>query len=193
MPWNLADAIALSPLIRRHVCDEAQSTTDVILLANRDHVSSLRPLFVGVSNVRFLFVGPSHVPGPEWDVIQLPRAKTPVAVPRSLEVNRNEGMEGALVHAIRQKHGDGYILAHGPGLRTMLFPNRAAVVWLPPPSHGNVFDWIGVIEHATELHAVDSCYLVLADALSLRPRKFLHSYASAQPTRKYSPDIVSIV
>lgn len=202
LPFQLSEFIALSGVVR-HLC--AGSTTDVMLLADRDHVSSLRPLFAGVPKLRFKFVRPEEVPptlkalrDAGCDIVRLRgmRVSDPYAAmgisQTALDVERHATSEAALLRATRQAHGDGYVVVHGDYIRTELLPPRAGVVRLPPPAAGNIFNWAGVLEHAAEFHAVDSSYLLMADALSLRTRKFLHTYASAHPTHKYSADVVTI-
>lgn len=202
LPFRLSEFIALSGVVR-HLC--AGSTTDVMLLADRDHVSSLRALFVGVPGLRFMFVLPEEVPATlkalrdaGCDIVRLRgmRVSDPYAamsIPKPpLEVDRHPTAEAALLHATRQAHGDGYVVVHGDGVRVDLLPQRASVVRLPPSAAHNIFNWVGVLEHAAEFHATDSSYLLMADALSLRTRKFLHAYASAHPTHKYSADVVTI-
>lgn len=45
------------------------------------------------------------------------------------------------------------------------------------PFHSPIH-WVQAIDHAVQLHAIDSCFLMMAELLALRPRKFCHAYAS---------------
>jgi hypothetical protein len=58
-------------------------------------------------------------------------------------------------------------------------PNHMAIVFAQKGRTDNLFDYCRLIEGATELHLIDSCFAILADSLpSLKAkRKVIHLYA----------------
>lgn len=79
-------------------------------------------------------------------------------------------------------------------IRRDLVPQHLAVVDVRDPAFrtDNLFDWITVLDHAAQLHAIDSCFLLVADMLALRCRKFLHAYTSPAVTAARYTDVIAI-
>jgi hypothetical protein len=203
---SLSELMHVSGLVRS-MCERS---TDVMLLAKRDHVSPLRSLFGDLTKtVRFQFVD-------DWDdltrragsggdslldrlqkqyrVVPLPsfREACPYAVlglPQCLRetefrLHRDLDREGDLCRRVAAAVGGGeYIVVHDDEqrrIRPYLLPEGLPVVSVRDPAFrtDTPFDWIQVIDGAQQLHAIDSCFLMMADMLCLRCRKYCHAYTN---------------
>lgn len=208
---SLSELIHISGLVRT-ICERS---TDVMLLAKRDHVRPLRNLYADIPHVRFKFVDSwdelvavrddsapllQQIEDLGYRLVPLPsfREACPYAM-LGLEVSlaktnfrlqRNLDDERALLDRVRAEVGATYVVLHDDDtrrIRQLLIPDGLPVVRVRDPrwrTH-NVFDWIQVIDHAVQLHAIDSCFLLLADLLDLKARKFCHSYCD--PTSSSRP------
>lgn len=194
---TLTDLIAVNGLVRA-VCER---TDDVMLVAKRDHVKSVRCLYGDIRGLRFKFVESWAGHGAVADEMQargyvltpLPctRESCPYTLlglpsalgPQKFLLTRNLAAETALYDAVVAAVGPVYVVRHHDPdrpIRSHLIPEGYPVVDVRDPRFrtDSIFDWIRVIDHAVQLHAVDSCFLLMADYLNLRARKFHHAYAS---------------
>lgn len=101
-------------------------------------------------------------------------------------LHRERALHARVVAAV----GPVYAVVHddpGRRIRRHLLPAGVPVVdvrdplWRAP----NVFDWIQTMDHAAEVHAIDSCFMLLADTLMLRARKVVHAYAGGGTRVRY--------
>lgn len=194
---SLSDLIVVNGLVRA-VCERCP---DVMLVAKRDHVASVRALYGDITSLRFKFVKSWAGHGAVADEVQargyvlvpLPsyREACPYALvglpssmgPENFVLHRTLAAEAALHDKVVEAVGPVYVVVHHDDdrpIRSHLIPEGYPVVDVRDPRFRteSIFDWIRVIDHAVQLHAVDSCFLVLADVLNLRARKFHHAYAS---------------
>lgn len=194
---TLGDLIAVNGLVRA-VCERAK---DVMLVAKRDHVQAVRCLYGDIGDLRFKFVDSWAGHGAMVDEVQargyvvVPLASHREACPYALlglrsslgpekfMLRRSLPAEAALHDKVVAAVGPVYVVVHrdeARPIRSHLIPEGYAVVDVRDPRFrtDNIFDWIRVIDHAVQLHAIDSCFLLMADYLNLRARKFHHAYAS---------------
>lgn len=209
---GLSEFLAIAPLVR----DVSARATDVMLLAKRDHVRSLRSLFEDLPNVRFTFVT-------AWDALQtvlvdmerhgyrvVPLPSFREACPYDLlglnvvtgvdaiRVHRRLDAEHALYRRVLEAVGHGsYVVIHHDDerrLRSALLPRQYAVVNVRDPQFRspNIFDWLETIDKAAELHAIDSCFLLMADSFQLGARAYLHAYTSSKPSAHRYKNVITI-
>lgn len=113
-------------------------------------------------------------------------------------LQRRPDVEERLLARVREAVGNTYVIVHDDERRRIkprLLPPGVPVVSVRDPRWRTacLFDWIRVIDCAAQLHAIDSCVLLLADLLDLSPRKFCHAYLDAEPSaRTHSRDVVCI-
>ena len=109
-------------------------------------------------------------------------ARTGFLLTRALDQER------ALHQRIVEAVGHAYVVVHDADdrrIRRHLLPAGLPVVdvrdprWRTP----NIFDWVQAVDRAAELHAIDSCFMFMADTLALRARRVLHAYTSPGPGR----------
>jgi len=105
-------------------------------------------------------------------------------------LHRNLEDERRLLDLVTAAVGSTYVVVHDDPerrIRPSLTPDGLRVVSVRDPAFrtGNPFDWILVIDQAVQFHGIDSCFLMMADALDLRCRKFCHAYAN--PTSHVRP------
>lgn len=199
---SLAEVMHIADLVRAL----AERAAEVVLVAKREHARSVRPLFDG-TDVRFKFVtgwdevyngSPSVLEEMQrlgFKVVPLPSfreacpylimGEDPPQPGASLAVSRNPEAEQALLERVRATAGTVYAVVHdAPGRRVRrdLIPDSLPVVSVTDARFAspNVFDWVQVIDEAVQFHGIDSGFLMMADALGLRCRKYHHAYASAQ-------------
>jgi hypothetical protein len=201
----LSELIVLCGLVRG-LCARA---ADVMLLAKRDHVRSIRNLYGDLPGVRFKLVDswealytPANAAGETvleemarlgYRVIPLPSFREacpyrllgvdPAARQHEFRLRRGLPEEGALHDRVVAAAGGTYVVVHDDEARPIrreLLPRGYAVVSVRDPRFRtpNAFDWVRVIDGAVQFHGVDSCFMLLAEFLALRPRKYLHAYAS---------------
>lgn len=238
---SLSELIHLNGLVRT-ICERS---TDVMLLAKRDHVRPIRNLYGDIPHLRFHFVdtweqvyGPG--PGPVRDSsdadADAATAAAAVAPPPSMlermerqgynivplasfrescpytmmglpdalaetsfRVTRTLDAESALLDRVRSVVGTVYAVVHDDEdrrIRRHLIPEGLTVVNVRDPRfrRANAFDWIQVLDHAVQLHAIDSCFLLMADMLSLRCRKFCHAYPNPSAHTRSSAyrDVITV-
>jgi hypothetical protein len=193
----VSELLALAGLVR-HLC--TARSADVMLIANRAHLGPLRTLLGDVTDVRLKFVDdwgqlPDVLPEIEkagYRVIPLPGFRE-VSACRILgiseadarfefQVHRRLAVEHALHAKIVDAVGPVYAIVHDDDTRRIrrgLLPSSLPVVSVRDPRFrtDNLFDWIYAMENAAQCHFIDSCFMLLADSLALRTRKFLHAYA----------------
>jgi len=194
---SLSELIHISGLVRAI----SERSTDVMLVAKRDHVRPIRNVYYGMENVRFTFVESwaqiggvlDRMEADGYRIVPLPsfREACPYTMlgleislaESGLAVQRHADSERALLERVRAAVGPTYIVVHDDEERRVLeylMPEgipRVHVrdpVWRTP----NPCDWIRVIDHAVQFHGIESCFLLLADSLSLRARKFCHAYCN---------------
>lgn len=209
----LSELLAIAALVR----DISARVPDVMLLAKRDHVRSLRSMYEDLPNVRFKFIeswdalhkGVLHdLQTHGYRVIPLPsfREACPYALLgmnpdmalAGFQVQRHLADEHALHARVLEHTGNRpYVVVHHDDhrpLRHYLIPQGYVLINVRDPRFrtANIFDWIETIDQALELHAIDSCFLLMAECLRLRPRKYLHAYASKPSTAHRYKDVVTI-
>lgn len=181
---------------------------DVLVIAKKAHADHMRPLYGDVGGVRFQFVddwrdvrsdeleaqGYAIVPLSSYRSVCPYRAfGLPCALAASgINIQRDMEAERELLHRVWKAVGTAYVVVHDDAARRIephLLPASTAVVRVDDPRFATpcVFDWIEALDHALQLHAIDSCFLMLANVLSLRPRKFCHAYAD--DTASYRPAV----
>lgn len=194
---SLAELIYLVGLVRTL----RSRKIDVMLITNKQHAPHVRALYGDMSGVRFTFLsgwselhdGPvlSKMQDAGYTLLPLSSYRTvcPYAVvglPSSVaasefNIERAPHAEKALLERVRAAVGDTYAVVHdkpGRRLRAHLLPELPLVrVDDPRFQAASPFEWIQVMDHALQIHAIDSCFLLLANILALRPRKFCHAYA----------------
>lgn len=100
-----------------------------------------------------------------------------------IDVHRNLHTERQLLDRVREAVGKVYAVVHDTDTRRIeahILPPGLPVVRTDDPRFrtDTPFDWIQVLDHAMQLHAIDSSFMMLAHILTLRPRKYCHAYAS---------------
>lgn len=102
-------------------------------------------------------------------------------------VKRDTAAEYALLERVRRHVGEHtpYAVVHDDEnrrIRPHLIPDGLEIVSVRDPRWrtDNAFDWIQVIDNAMQFHGIDSCFMLMADLLDLRPRKFCHAYADPE-------------
>lgn len=209
---SLSELIHISGMVRA-ICERS---TDAMLLAKKCHARAIRNLYADVPNVRFTFVDSwdrlvsgtgapllARIEARGYRLVPLPSfreacpyamlgleaalAKTEFRLQRGLEEER------ALLERVKREVGPVYAVVHDdeerPIRRATLIPTSLPVVSVRDPRWrtANPFDWVQVIDNAAQFHGIDSCFLLLADALDLRARKFCHAYVDpAAPTARAS-------
>lgn len=204
---SMCELLEVCGLVRT-VCSRS---IDVMLVLKRDHVSLVHSLFGDLRNLRFTCVDAWH--GPElhttlgakgYKLIPLPSTRDVnvydvLGIDRSImhtafDIRRNLVAEQALFGRVKQAVGTTFVVVHDAPARR-LKPKALRSVTLPivrvEDFHTpNIFDWIGVLDHAIELHGIDCWVMVLADILALRPRKYVHAYACSKLPRHYRDAIL---
>lgn len=200
---SLTELIHVSGLVRS-ICERS---TDVMLLAKRDHVRPLRCLYGDLPNVRFQFVDSwdqlysaasagsdsllDKLEKMQYRVVPLPSFReacpyTMLGLASSLAVSnfklqRNLDDERHLLDKVVEAVGSTFVVVHDDdrAIRKDLMPDGLPRVHVRDPRFRtpNPFDWIQVIDQAVQFHGIDSCFLMIADVLALRCRKFCHAYA----------------
>ncbi len=200
---SLSDLIQISGLVRT-ICERS---TDVMVLAKRDHVRSIRNLYGDIANARFTFVDSwdqlvartggesllAQVEARGYRLVPLPsfREFCPYAMlgleaalaRTAFRLQRNLGEERALLERVKAEVGSVYAVVHDDEGRAIrrdtLIPAGLPIVSVRDPRWrtANIFDWVQVIDNASQFHGIDSCFMALADALDLRARKYCHAYA----------------
>ena len=101
----------------------------------------------------------------------------------AFSVQQNNDRENALLAAVRAAVGEVYVVVHDDASRAMTLdarylPPGMPVVHVDDPRWrtNNIFDYIAVIDNAMQFHSIDSCFMLMADMLSLKARKFCHAY-----------------
>lgn len=212
----LSDLIAINGLVRT-LCAESD---DVMVVAKRDHVGPIRSLYGDVPSLRFKFVDSwSSLHSPDggvlsdaekagYTIVPLPsfRQSCPYALVglhaslarTAFVMRRSQDQENALLRRVRDAVGQTFVVVHDDTrrIRRDLLPRGYATVSVRDPAFRtpNIFDWIAVIDNAVQLHGVDSCFMLMADYLALKARKYVHTYADTCRTAnaKYSSDVVLI-
>lgn len=196
----LCDLIALSGLVH-HLAVRCQT---VMVVAHRKHVSEVKALYGEAPNVRFTFVhGWNDLYG-DHDVLTAARGQGYEVVPlgsvgdccpyRFLGVDPSElaggfrltrrlADEQTLHERIVREVGPKYVVVHddeGRRIRDHLLPAGVPVVRVRDPRwrRPSAFEWIQAMDGATEVHAINSCFAMLAGVLAVRAPLVLHAYAS---------------
>ena len=116
-------------------------------------------------------------------------------------VSRQPDREEAMLRFVRQCVGDVYVVVHddpgrGFAVDRSRLPPGMPVVHVDDPRWRttNIFDYVGVLENAMEVHGFDSCFMLMADFLSVRARKFCHEYCkgSAIAPGFYKSDVTIV-
>jgi hypothetical protein len=114
-------------------------------------------------------------------------------------VVRNEDREQAMLRTVRAAVGDVYVVVHDDPARDLvinrdLLPTGMAVVHVDDPRWrtNNIVDYAAVIDNAMHLHALDSCFMLMADFMDLRPRKFCHAYCREFSGTSYKSNVTVI-
>ena len=194
---SLTEVLLCAGLIRS-LCEVAAS---VLVVVPKAHATSVRRLF-DERNVRFAFVDDwasltdtvlTTATAQGYDLVPLAsyRDACPytamglawTVAATNLRIQRIGDAERRLLDAVKRVVGDTYVVVHENAarrIRPQLVPAGMPVVRTDDPRFASTtfFDWIQVLDHAMQLHAIDSSYLLLADLLALRPRKFCHAYAN---------------
>jgi hypothetical protein len=122
----------------------------------------------------------------------------PKAAEYEFQLQRNLGDERALHESIVRRVGTVYAVVHDDParlIRRQLLPQNMPIVDVRDPAFrtANPFDWITAIDRAVQFHGIDSCFMLMADCLGLRARKYLHAYASPAASSASSyRDVVTI-
>lgn len=204
----ISDLIALCGLV--HTL--AAKCREVMVVAHRKHVHEVRALYED-AHVRFTFIkGWDELYGTH-DVLAAARRSGYEVVPLAsvgdccpyrllgidpveygigFRLTRRLDAEQALHDRIVAAVGSKYVIVHDDEtrrIRNQLLPPGVPVVRVRDPEWrtASVFDWIRTMDHAHELHAVHSCFALLADVLSLRVPSVLHAYASPCGARARYP------
>lgn len=113
-------------------------------------------------------------------------------------VQRNEERERALLATVKAAVGDAYVVVHDdPGRSLVLdrgfLPPGVPVVHVDDPRWRtkNIFDYASLIDNAIQFHALDSCFLLMADLMRLGSRAFCHAYVRTPdlPDDFYKSDV----
>lgn len=121
-----------------------------------------------------------------------------VALARSaFAVERQPSREAGLLRRVVEAVGTTFIVVHEDDERRLnpaYVPDGLPIVRVRDPAFrtANLFDWIQVLDQAIQVHGIDSCVLLLADFLRLRPRKFLHAYCDATTNHARYEDVTVI-
>lgn len=107
-------------------------------------------------------------------------------------LQRNLDVERALLDRVKRRVGTAYTVVHDDARRRIrpdMLPASLPVVRMDDPDlrTANIFDWVQVIDNAVQLHAIESCVVMMADVLDLKARKYCHTYTDsskhARPSR----------
>ncbi len=87
-----------------------------------------------------------------------------------------------MLERVRSLFGDRYVVVHDDDDRPLILPASAdgpALVHVDDPRlrSDNIFDYVDVLENATHVHSIDSCFALLMDALDVRTPLTVHAYA----------------
>ncbi len=121
-----------------------------------------------------------------------------VALARGLfAVERQPSREADLLRRVVEAVGNTFIVVHEDEERRLnpaCLPDGLPIVRVRDPAFraANLFEWVQVLDHAIQVHGIDSCVLLLADFLRLRPRKFLHAYCDATTNHARYEDVTVI-
>lgn len=116
-------------------------------------------------------------------------------------VARQPGREQAMLQHVRRCVGDIYVVVHDDPSRGFVvdrshLPAGMPEVHVDDPRWrtSNIFDYAAVIDNAMQLHAFDSCFMLMADFMCLRARKFCHTYCKDpdMPAEFYMSDVAMI-
>lgn len=135
---------------------------------------------------------PSYREACPYTAVAIPRPACAPPLARDHEAERVQ-----LTRVTAAVGGARYAVVHdAPGMRVRaaLIPDGMAVVRTDDPRfRARVFDWIAVLDHADHVHAIDSCFMMLADVVGARAMKFCHAYAR-DPHRHgtYSKHVVTV-
>lgn len=101
---------------------------------------------------------------------------------------RDSARENELLERVTGAHGQTYVLTwrgeRGDAQATLLaglLPQGIPVVDAGALEVSSPFDLCALMEHALQVHAVDSWFLTLADLVGGHSKKYCHCYASALP------------
>lgn len=205
--FGLRELVHLNGLVRT-LCSRS---IDVMLVVNRSHVSPLRHLFADTKNLRFTFLKDwsdvyktdviASLQTSGYEIITLPSfrdtcpytmlGEDPALARTEFWVHRDEKVERWVYDTIVGVSQPYIVVYQCPDkrIRTDLLPKGYRIIELPV--NANPFDWIRVLDHAVQFHAVDSGALLIADIMCLRPQKFFHSYASHDVPTRYH-DVVTV-
>lgn len=214
---SLTELLAVSPMVRE-LC---VAKDEVMVVVPSKYAACLRNVFGDVPNLRFRFSAPSWTDTVSADalaalrsaghdvVVPLPSVRQtcphsllgldPRGARTDFLLHRALPAEEALWRRVQGAVGDTFVVLHddprtGRAIRRELLPAGVPVVDVHDPRFraANPLDWIQTMDRAVQVHAIDSCFLFLADALALRPRKHLHAYASPPAARFLYRDVTPI-
>lgn len=197
----LTDLMAVSGAVR-HLADRG---VHVMVVVHKRHASSVPRLYMDAgTGVRFTFVddwdADGQPPAAVMDGLQAkgyavvhlhsvrdacPCAALGVSAGKARAAFRVSSDRAAddLLDRIVQAVGPTFVVVHDAGdrrIRRQLLPQGLPVVDVRDPAWRtpSIFDWAHALGQAAELHAIDSCFVLMAEAMSLRARRVLHAYAS---------------
>lgn len=205
---SACELIAVCGLVRA-VCSRS---SEVMLLVRKDHVGLIRHLFDAVPNLRFTRVDSTgdaavldSMERNGYKLIPLPSVRDMdvyalLGLSRDLlhtgfTVVRNISAENALLDKVVHAVGESFVVLHDSHthrIKRDAIASSYPIVDVRDPAFRtwNILDWITVLDRAIELHAIDSCFMMLADILALRARKYVHAYPGTKLPRHFRDAII---
>ncbi len=120
-------------------------------------------------------------------------AEVPFREKWNLKIRRNVEREVELFNILSLKPDDKYIVMQETGsnykadLKSKIKNDGTRLINITPVTE-NFFDWLGVIEHAQEIHVIDSVYSNLIDQLGINVMKNFYSRSPIQFTPIFTSD-----
>lgn len=206
---SLSELLHISGLVRS-VCERS---SDVILVAHRDHVRSLRNMYDDIPNLTFKLITEfthamlDSVEDKGYRIIPLQSFRVacpyatmgvdPALAQTQFVTHRCLEHERELHNRICKDVGPVYAVVHDDEKRPIkkhVLPKDVPIINVRDPKYrrGSIFDWVQTIDQAVQFHGIDSCFTMMADMLALRARKFVHVYFDQYTVHKYK-DVVPIV
>lgn len=206
---SLSELLHISGLVRS-VCERS---SDVILVAHRDHVRSMRNMYADIPNLTFKLITEfTHatldaVEDMGYRIIPLQSFRDvcpyaimgvdPALAQTQFVTHRCMESERELHDLICADVGVVYAVVHDDESRPIpkhLLPQNIPIVSVRDPRYrrGSIFDWVQTIDQAVQFHGIDSCFAMMADMMALRARKFVYTGHGGGNQHKYK-DVVRIV
>ena len=171
----------------------------VLVCTEVAHLPHLHSLFHD-TRVTFWFDAPdpeARATGLGYRVVRLPPLPkdmyeavrlSPRHMHSSWSLLRDSARENELLERVTSAHGQTFVLTwcgdregERAKLRDRLLPQGIPVVDAGSLEVGSPFDLCALMEHALQVHAVDSWFLTLADLVGGQSKKYCHGYASSAP------------